>query len=328
MISPNWLGDIVMALPALQVWRGRNPDTRLAILARPALAGLWSLHEAVDEVIPFPAGAGGLLAAAGRLRGRFGSALILPNSFRSALLPALAGIPARRGFAGQFRDLLLTERVARDLPAGVAHQSHEMALILCPDAAGGELPPPRLAVPPGEVEKVRALLPDPDRPRYGLIPGAARGPSKRWPAEHFAAVGRRLAQDRAATIVLLGTPGDVPVCEEVRAAIGPDCVSLAGRTSLAGFAAALSLMKGVVANDSGGMHLAAALGTPVAGIFGITDPARTGPLGPRSVVLQRSDLRSRDIARDSEAARQALLRIHPDEVAGALEKLATGADLG
>ena len=328
LISLNWLGDVVMALPALQVWRGRNPHARLSVLTRPSLAGLWAMHAGVDEILPFPPGVRGLLAAWRSMRGRFDQALILPNSFRSALAPALAGVPARRGFSGQGRDVLLTEKVRRELPAGVTHQSHEMALLLCPDAAGGDLPPPRLTVPGAEAEQFRRLLPDPRRPYYVLIPGAARGASKRWPAESFASVGRHLAQYDAVSILLLGTPDDAAVCEEVRGAIGPGAVSLAGRTGMAGFAAALAGARGVVANDSGGMHLAAALGTPVAAIFGITDPARTGPLGPRCAVLQRSDLRSRDIDRDSAAAAEALRRIHPEEVARVLERLVSAAGLG
>ena len=328
LISLNWLGDVVMALPALQVWRSRNPHARLSVLTRPSLAGLWTMHAGVDEILPFPAGARGLFTALRSMRGRFDRALILPNSFRSALAPALAGVPIRRGFAGQGRDFLLTEKVTRDLPDGVTHQSHEMALLLCPDSAGGELPPPRLTVPEAEAAKFRALLPDPRRPYYVLIPGAARGASKRWPAESFASVGRHLAQYNAVSILLPGTPDDAPVCEEVRASIGPDAISLAGRTNMTGFATVLAGARGVVANDSGGMHLAAALGTPVAAIFGITDPARTGPLGPRCAVLQRSDLRSRDIDRDSAAAAEALRRIHPEEVVRALERLVTRPDLG
>ncbi len=328
LVSLNWLGDVVMALPALQVWRSRRPHTRLSVLCRPSLKGLWSMHAAVDEILPFPAGGRGLVTAWRSLRGRFDRALILPNSFRSALAPALAGVPARRGFCGQGRDVLLTEKVRRELPAGTPHQSHEMALLLCPDAAGGDLPFPCLMVPESDREEFRRLLPDPRRPYYVLIPGAARGASKRWPAESFASVGRHLAQYEAVSILLLGTPDDAAVCEEVRASIGPDAFSLAGRTSMGGFAAALAGARGVVANDSGGMHLAAALGAPVAAIFGITDPARTGPLGPHCAVLQRSDLRSRDIARDSAAAAEALRRIHPEEVVRALEKLVSATGLG
>ena len=148
------------------------------------------------------------------------------------------------------------------------------------------------------------------RPFVGVLPGAARGPSKRWPPDRFASVAARLAEENGCRVLVLGTRAERDLCEGMAHAAGPAAVSLAGETSLRDVACLLSLCRVVLCNDSGGMHLAAAAGTRVVAVFGMTDPETTGPLGSgHALVLAEGVERSRDIARNSGEAVRALQSI-------------------
>lgn len=303
VVSPSWVGDALMALPAVRALRARKPGLELAVLAKPGVAPLWGLCRAVSQVIPLEPGLRGSRAAARRLKSEaFRAAWILPNSWRSAWIPWLAGVPVRVGFPGHFRRAFLTETVP-PFPDPV-HQSREVARILGvePGALSGggglDLPVPLRERMAGELSAARP-------PRIVLIPGAARGPSKRWPPERFAEAGRRLAAEWGGSVLVCGGGNERELCEAVARAAGG--TSWAGRTSLEEWAALLSLSHFVLCNDSGGMHLAAALGTPGVAIFGKTDPAVTGPAGGRIRVLRAGDGPvSRTIGRDDRAARLAL----------------------
>ena len=328
LYAPNWLGDAVMAMPALQVWRARHPGDRLVVLTKRGNAPLWRMHPAVDEVLELAPGTRGTFRTGLALRPRrFDVAYLLPNSFRSALIAFLAGIPRRRGFARHARSLLLTERVRPARAPGDYHQSRETAPILLGDDLPAALPPPDLRVPPELVEKtVGAFLKPaagdaggPANPRHpprfvALIPGAARGDSKRWP--HFAEAARLLAEaDPALRFVVLGTKAEAALCRRVADGDARFVVA-AGETTLPEFAALLSAAATVVCNDSGGMHLAAATGAPVVAVFGLTDWRRTGPLGTRAAVVRRPDVEARRaIARTSAEAAAVLASIPPDQVA-------------
>jgi len=320
----NWLGDAVMTLPALTAFRAQHPNLPITLLVRRSLLPFWSCVPGFGQTLEFERGWRGSWMTRRRVRnGAFDVAVIQPHSFRSAGIPFWAGIPVRIGLPGHARDFLLTHRVQPSIQDGRLHQAWESV-----DLFGlklDSLPPPPYLDPPltrgATILKIAGL--DPDRTRIAvLFPGAARGPSKRWPALYYAEIGRRLEQDSGLRVVLAGTEEDRPVCEEVRNAIRGGAVNLAGRTDLIELAAILKVCMLVVANDSGGMHLAAAVGTPVVGIFGLTDPARTAPLGSRSRVVSDSSARKgRDIARDSEEARQALERIEPDRVWAAIREI-------
>ena len=147
------------------------------------------------------------------------------------------------------------------------------------------------------------------------MPGAAYGPAKRWPAERFATAGRLLKDRLKCNIVAIGSAEERALCAIVTRDAGPGSLNLAGGTTLPELAAVLAQCRLALTNDSGGMHLATAMGIPVTAVFGITDPARTGPLGSAARVMQASAHRSRDIRRDSPEARASLLRITPEQVA-------------
>ena len=321
----NWLGDSIMSMPAIQVLKLDRPACRVSLLTKRALAPLWEMHAAVDDVVPFDVCACGTLTAARQLRqAGFDSAYIFPNSFRSALIPFLAGIRPRTGTPGHWRSALLTDIVGSGRPGEDAHQSTEYMDIL--GLAGDrELPPPRLELPVHLVEKAAEKFHvDRLRPLVALIPGAARGASKRWPDEHFAVVGQWLA-GAGLRVAVLGSVAEAGLCRKVSDAIGGGALNLAGRTQLPEFAAVLSLCTTAVTNDSGGMHLAAAVGLKVVAVFGLTDSHKTGPMGAGHRIVSGSGMkRSRDISRNSREAADCLRSIGPERVIACLEDILSG----
>ncbi len=326
LVGVNWIGDTLMAMPAVQAFRRRHPEAHLAMLVKPGLAGLWRLHGAPDEILTYTNGVGAVFRAAALVRqGAFHCAYVMPHSIRSALVPFLARVPERIGLPGPGRALLLHRVVQPDRRPGRRHQGFEYADLLVPEEQLRLLEEPQLIVPPAalaEAEKLAAGLP---RPWLALLPGAARGPAKRWPGVHFAEVARRWMSHGGGGVLLLGGRDDLPVCEELAGVLGQQARNLAGRTSLAVWAALLKRADGVVANDSGGMHLAAAVGTPVVAVFGLTDPEQTGPLGRAVRIVQEPGERRRDIARDSAEAQKRLAAISPERVYQALRDVVEGA---
>lgn len=320
VVSPGWIGDALMAWPALQLLRAQQPNVELTVLAKPHLLPLWGLHAAPQHLL---AVAGTWATTLAILRGGFSAAYLLPNSVRSALLPWLAAVPERIGLAGQWRRLLLTEVVTPPLETERRHQAWEYAAVLAPDAAA--LPPAHLELPAAARDAAAQQLGALPRPLIGVMPGAARGPAKRWPAERFADAARQLRATRGGSVVVMGGPGDAEACAAVAAGVGGGVLNLAGATALPVWAALLAQCAVVLCNDSGGMHLAAAVGVPVVAVFGLTDPTRTGPLGARCRVVQRSAHRDRAVPRESAAAVAALAAITAaDVVAAAQELLASG----
>ena len=272
--APNWLGDAVMAMPALQVWRERHPGDRLTLLTKRGNAPLWRMHPAVDEVVELEPGTRGTFRTGRALRDRhFDVAYLLPNSFRSALIAFLARVPRRRGFARHARTLLLTDIARPSRAPGDYHQSRETAPILLEDGIPARLPAPALRVPPELLSATLAKfqLGPSYLPRLvSVIPGAARGDSKRWP--HFSEAVRQLAaEDPTLRFAVLGTAAESPLCHMVAEAVGERAVSVAGSTTMPEFAALLASSSLVLCNDSGGMHLSAAVGAPVVAVFGLTD---------------------------------------------------------
>lgn len=316
IVAVNWIGDTIMALPAIQAFREAHPRARITVLAKPAILPLWAAHAAPDERIPLFSGASGTWRTVHSLRqaGPFDKAYILPNSFRSALIPWLTGIPQRFGVRGHGRRWLLTDPIQSLSGPERRHQSVEYAHLLLGEGASGPLPRPQLNVPASVTPEISEPIADLPRPLIGLIPGAARGPSKQWPSGHFVEVGRCLTEQDSMGVIVVGSAAECELCADVANGIGPGARAIAGRTTLMQWLALLASCDVVVANDSGAMHVAAALGRGVVAIFGLTDPDQTGPLGDRIVILQKSAERNRDIPRVSAAATAALASVKPQEV--------------
>jgi len=314
MVSLSWLGDCVMAMPALMAFRKRLPGAHITMLAKPSVAPLWTLFPGIDEVIPLNKGFRGMRETIRLVKaGHFDFAYIFPKSFRSAWIPWLANVPGRRGLSGQVRGWMLTESLQLTEQACIGHQSLEIAEVLHIPSESLKTPP-FLVVPEPAMERAHHCLQGSDS-WVAFFPGASYGPAKRWPADRFAWVGRKLISEQGARIVVLGGKADKSVCDTVVAAIGEGAVSLAGETDLPELAGLLRLCRAVVANDSGGMHLAAGMGVDVVGIFGLTDPVKTAPVGLRSRVITAEGVtRSRDISRDSSESRAALESISGETV--------------
>ena len=307
IVSTNWIGDAVMGMPALQCFRRENPESKITVLTKLGLKALWEMHPNIDDVLIM----GKPIPTARKLRGmHFDRSYIFPNSLRSAFVPWLAGVPNRRGFRGHWRHLLLNEIITP--PDG--HQQYEYKAIL---GVEGELSAPQLNVPDKStkaiIEKLSGYGVDDNAPLITLLPGAARGPSKRWPTEHFIELAKKLRSSAGASVILGGGPDDAVACDDIAAAAGEGVFNLAGKTTVPEWSALLKISDCVVSNDSGGMHLATAVESPVVGIFGITDPEKTGPLG-KSKVLKKGTLSNRNIARSSEEAAGALGSITSNEV--------------
>ncbi len=321
IMSPNWLGDAVMAMPAVKEFRRLHPGSHTIVLAKPPVASLWKMHDSVDEVVELPSGNGGTFGVARTLRDRgILRTVILPNSFRSALIPFLAKIGIRRGTASNWRSLLITDRVdMTSWEKANLHQSSEYMKLLCGKTEGdlfdtGFKPPASSpAFDPGFNR---------DSLIVGVIPGAARGDSKRWP--YFAEAAKLVANGNSrCRFIVAGSAGEKDLCNSVASEIGDKAVNLAGKTNLAEFAALLARCHVVLCNDSGGMHLASAAGVPVVAVYGITDPNKTGPIGKGATVVQAEGVRvSRDVPRSSPEAAAALQSVPSEKVAAiVLQKL-------
>jgi len=313
----NWLGDAVMTTPALQRLREAHPRAHVALLTHPKLADLWTHHPDVDQVLTWTPGDGVRAVARRLRELDFTVALVLPNSPRSAIEMWLAGIPRRIGHARSWRSLFLTEQVAPPphaqamhkrsvaeirrllqaspspatpaIPA-VAHHVHQYLNLVATLGARQDPVAPRLRVTPAEVAAVqrrfgRAGDGAVPRPRLlGINPGAEYGPAKRWPRDRFIAAAAEVRQAIGCDVWVFGGANDVALAEGITAEVsartpgrGGIVRSLAGQTSLRDLCAALKACDVVLTNDSGPMHVAAAVGTRVVVPFGSTSPELTGP---------------------------------------------------
>lgn len=297
ILGPSWLGDAVMAIPTFQALRSAYPRAHIAILARSQVADLYQCVPAIDEVIVYrrPAGVSRLFAYI-RLIGRLHAqqadlTLILPRSFGAGWTALLANSSRRVGFATPSRRFLLTDPVAQEPALLHGHRVHFLLHLLSPLGLVPAVSAPQLAIP-AEAERAadRLLAAHPhgkDGPLVLLNPGANYGTAKQWPEDRYAALGRRLVARHAARIVLVGGPGDRDVCDRIHHEIGANAaLDLSGRTSIPELAAVLRRGDVMVSNDTGAMHVGAAVGRRVIAVFGSTDPITTGPYGAGHTVLQ------------------------------------------
>jgi heptosyltransferase II len=337
----NWLGDLVMSLPALRVLRSAFAASTLSVLVRQELAGFFDGIDWVDEVIPYTIrrGVSGWIdqrdvISALRTR-RFDLAVIFPNSFRSALWAMMARVPRRAGYATDGRGFLLTDRTVPKPPAMVGHQRLYW-LGMISDALGISFASidsvsQQLEVSQHSIARMSGWL-DPLRrnrraPLIAISSTAAYGPAKEWPAAYYAQLIDLLDTTAGAECVLLGTASERSHCQRVASMSRRGAIVAAGATDVGGLKALLSLCDGFAGNDSGVMHLAAALGIPTVGIFGSTNPARTGPVGIKATVVYRPVDCSPCLQRTCRFGHyQCLQRIPPAEVATALARLGAFGD--
>jgi heptosyltransferase-2 len=294
--SANWVGDAIMTTPAVATIRDRFPKARITLLAKPWVVPVFEHNPHVDEVMVYDAegrhrGALGIWRLSKELETRrFDLAILFQNAFEAALLAWLAHIPRRLGFTTDGRSLLLTDRIRswRGLKNG--HLIDYYLGLLTAAGMEAENRKLRLTITAQEQSGVKkrltALGIPAHAPLVGLNPGAAYGTAKRWPAERYVQLGRRLIQTERAAIVIFGGPGEAMLGEEIAGRIGDGCLNLCNRTSLREAMALIQCCRLFVTNDSGLMHVAAALNIPQVVIIGPTDPVATGPANSSSRIVQ------------------------------------------
>ncbi|MEX0963156.1 MAG: lipopolysaccharide heptosyltransferase II [Pseudohongiellaceae bacterium] len=296
VVGPAWVGDMVMAQALFMCLKNLHPDCRISVLAPEWTRPLLERMPEVERGISLKIGHGELALGARRALGKslrsegFTSAIILPNSFKSALIPFHAAIPKRVAFKGEWRNLLLSDCRKLDNKALPLMVQRFVALAFPPATrAPTSIPQPRLRSDPDSVEA--ALL------TFGLqigdrilaiCPGAEYGVAKQWPAEHFATTCKAKI-DEGWRVWIFGSEKDATVAGEIINLLPEQqrqrCISLAGRTSLAQAIDLLSVSDAVLSNDSGLMHIAAALDKPVVALYGSTSPDFTPPLTQKSKLL-------------------------------------------
>ena len=336
IVAPNWLGDAVMALPAVADVRRAYPRARLVVAARPPVAPLYAMVPGVDGAVVLQWG--GALLDRGRLRDDAARlqaehpdvAILFPNSFSSAWLTREAGVPERWGYAADLRRPLLTRAVAR--PRESVHQgTYYQRLVARLGIDSGPLEP-AIAVSAKAVDAARAMLAghgwNPASPLIVMAPGAAYGTAKRWLPEHFGTLITRMVSERRAQVAIVGSAADAGTSRLVIDAIaGPqraDAIDLTGATTLEALAAVMSLAMVCVSNDSGAMHLAAAAGTPLIALFGPTRDRETSPLpraGGRARVLANQVWCRPCMLRECPIDHRCMAGLSPDRVFVAVRDL-------
>lgn len=336
VVAPNWLGDTVMALPAISDVRRTFPSARLVVAARRAVADIFRLVPFVDELVTLQWSGTWwqrrvFAADAGRLRQPGADlAILLPNSFATAWLARQAAIPDRWGYSSDMRGPLLSLAVRR--PRGSLHQgAYYQHLTRALGIESGPLEPV-LTVPEAAAVAARSQLLDRGWDGAGpvvvLAPGAAYGTAKRWPLPSVARVATDLVRQRQATCVMVGSRGDAPAARDVVRLIEvdamPHVIDITGQTTIEMLAGVLNVAAACVSNDSGVMHMAAAVGTPLVALFGPTREYETAPLarsGRRAEVLTHPVWCRPCMLRECPIDHRCMKGIPPDRVYAAVTSL-------
>jgi heptosyltransferase II len=293
VMGPNWIGDAVMSTPALANLRRGLPKTKIDLLVPRSVASLFEEHPHIDRVLirddrqAWHRRASQVLA---RDRSRYEAVLVLPNSFRAALEAWLMGARIRLGYATDGRRWLLTHPVAtvdRPPPHQIDAYLRLVAALGLPVVERLPMLAPTLQAETEAGQLWEAYGVGRDEVVIGICPGAAFGPAKRWWPERFAVLADRLIASGACRVVFLGSPAEVPLIQHIGALMTHEAVSLAGQDRLASFIALAARCAVMITNDSGSMHIATAVGTPVVALFGPTDPRRTAPRAAPTTVLRR-----------------------------------------
>ena len=293
VVGPSWIGDTILAQPLFKLLHARHEPLALDVLAPPwtvpLIARMPEVRRAFgNRVRHGELGLAQQWSTARQLaREGYDQAIVLPNSFKSALVPWLAGISARTGYLGELRYGLLNDvrRVDKERHPQIAQRYAALALD-CGESLDAALPAPALRVDEPQRRATLARLGlDSDRPAAALCPGAEYGPAKRWPARHYAVLAQRLSALGHA-VWLVGSASDAATGAEI-ARLAPGATrNLCGRTTLGEAVDVIASTRLVVSNDSGLMHVAAALGKPLVALYGSSSPAYTPPLSPRARILK------------------------------------------
>jgi heptosyltransferase-2 len=333
--APNWVGDAVMAIPALETIRRVRSDDEICVLARPAIADLFSGQPFADRILQYDfrrkhEGWLGRERLASELhKEKFGAAVLLQNAFDAAWLVWRAGIPERIGYARDARGPLLTKAIRVPQEGEIPkHESHYYLELLHRAGWGNSthaIPPIRMVV----TDEARAAAESALRSagarenawRIAMAPGASYGAAKCWPPERFAALADRLISESGADVVFFGTPGEKEIAARIRSTMKSRAISLVGETSMRDLAALFASCSVFIGNDSGAMHVAAAAGLPVIGIFGSTDPEGTAPVTEQFTLIRENVSCSPCFLRVCPVDHRCMTRIAVDSVFDAAMQL-------
>lgn len=336
---PNWVGDAVMAIPALEAIRRAQPSAEISILARPAVAALFSGQAFADRILEYDyrgthRGWWGREKLIRMLRSeKFEAAVLLQNAFEAAWLAWRAGIRERIGYARDGRGFLLTNAVnVPKLGEIPPHESHYY-LELLRRAGWAERPervaPIRLHVADAARETAESVLRRAGARegawRCAIAPGASYGAAKCWPPERFASLADRLISECDADVIFFGTPGEKEIVGKISSQMKSRAISMAGETSMGDLAALFSSCSIFIGNDSGAMHVAAAASLPVIGIFGSTDPEGTSPVTQQFTLIREAVSCSPCFLRRCPVDHRCMTRISVEAVFSAAQQLRSAA---
>ncbi len=320
--ATNWVGDAIMALPALRAVRARFPDAEITILARPYVAAIYKYQGVCDNTMFVET----KRDIVGELRAqKFDVALLLQNAFEAAWIAWRAGIPERIGYARDGRSLLLTKAAAVPKPGEIpAHEQYYYLELLRRSGWLETLPAEsfiRLNVPDENRQCAEQFLVSagvrPGSMRIAIGAGASYGSAKCWPPDRFAELANRLQIQAQADVILFGTSGEAAVSSAIAAGMNHPPIDLTGKTSIHDLPALLSRCHLFIGNDSGAMHVAAAVGLPVVAVFGPTDPFGTAPVTPRCSIVQEKPYCSPCFLRRCPTDHRCMTRVTPEAVEAA-----------
>jgi heptosyltransferase-2 len=332
---PNWVGDAVMAIPAMETIRRARASDEICILARPAVAELFSGQPFTNRILryDFRASHGGWLGREKLVtelrKEKFEIAVLLQNAFEAAWLAWRAGIPERIGYARDARGPLLTKaiRVPQDgeIPRHESHYYLELLRRAGWSETAPVVPPIRLVVADAASATAESVLRGAGARenswRCAIAPGASYGAAKCWPPERFALLADRLISECGADVIFFGTPGEKGIADRIRSNMKSPAISLVGETSMRDLAALFASCSAFIGNDSGAMHVAAAAGLPVIGIFGPTDPDGTAPVTERFTLIREPVSCSPCFLRRCPVDHRCMARITVDSVFAAAKQL-------
>jgi heptosyltransferase-2 len=325
--APNWVGDAVMSVPALRELRRLVPDARITLVARPGAADIFIDADFIDDVLIYErAGVASVWEQVRQWRRqRFDLAVLLQNAFEAALIASLARVPMRVGYSTERRGFLLTNPVPSPEWKDERHESFYYLNIiselegLLDGTTSGETVARQfdLNVSLDRKQEARALLHEHglriDAPLVLLCPGSINSRAKRWPAERYGALVDRLTES-GANVVLIGSPGELDVSQEVCKHAQHQPIVLTGTTTVAEATALISIADVLITNDTGPAHIGAALQTPTLVIFGPTNPLTTYPRSPNAEIVRHPPDCAPCMLRDCPIDHRCMTAITPDEV--------------
>ncbi len=334
----NWIGDAVLTLPAIRAVRRAFPDAQISLLVKPWVAEIFKESPDIDDIIFYDEQYKGVIGKLKLVRvlrqKKFDKAILLQNAFDAALIAWLAGIPERIGYKRDFRGFFLTKAIPVKNNAAGEHQVYYYLNLLKEAGIKTVTAEPYIYLSDEERERARALLnPSPITPHpsplIGINPGATYGSAKRWPTEHFAELIRRIRNELDGRVVIFGSAAEVEIADEIVKKLEPRTpnpepriLNMTGKTNLRELAALISECDVFITNDSGPMHISAALHVPTAALFGSTDSSATGPFRNGHKVITKKLSCSPCLERECpEGHLKCMTEISPEEVFSALKDL-------